>query len=73
MLVERHVRPSYLDIAVQITAAFAEMETAARLRMEKADFEYYRDNVLNLMKRNLASYMSQQYEAVSEGIVKSFA
>lgn len=73
MLVERHVRPAFLDIAVQITGAFAELETSARARMEKEEFIYYRDNVLNLMKRNIASYMSQQYGSVSEGIVKSFA
>jgi hypothetical protein len=72
LLVERHIRPAFLDIAVQITAAFAELEGASRNRMSKTDFEDYRDNSLNLMKRNIASYMSQQYDSVADGVVKSF-
>ena len=72
MRVERVIRPSYLDIAVQITAAFAELETGARARMKKDDFEDYKENFLYLMKRNLATYMSQQYETVSENVVKSY-
>ena len=70
-IVERHIRPSYLDIAVQITAAFAELEASSRPKMSKEDFDVYREDGLNQMKRNLADYIKHQYEEVSEGIVKS--
>ena len=71
LLVERYIRPSYLDIAVQITAAFAEVESNSRSKMSKEEFEEFRENTIHLMKRNIASYMKQQYDSVSESIVKS--
>ena len=70
-IVERHIRPSYLDIAVQITSAFAELEASSRMKMPREEFEIFREDGLNQMKRNLADYIKHQYEEVSEGIIKS--
>jgi hypothetical protein len=70
-IVERQLRPSYLDIAVQISAAFTELENGARARMSKEDFEVYRMDFIQLMKNNLGSFLKQQYDVLSEKIVKS--
>jgi hypothetical protein len=70
-IVERQLRPSYLDIAVQISASFTELENGARSRMSKEDFEVYRMDFIQLMKNNLGSFLKQQYDVLSEKIVKS--
>ena len=69
-IVDRNVRPAYLDLAVQVSNLFVEQENYIRTRIGKEDFEKFQD-FNNQMKRALADFIRRQYEEVSAAIVKS--
>lgn len=71
-IVERHVRPSFMDIAVQIVIAFTELEASARSKMKSADFAEYKED-LNRTKAGLASFIQTQYKDVSDSVVSSLS
>lgn len=70
-LVDRFIRPRYLDLAVQISGGFTELENGAKSRMSKEDFEVYRKEFLMVIKTGLATYMRQQYEDMQQAFVKA--
>lgn len=70
-IVDRYIRPSFLDIAVQITSTWVELEASARSRMSPEDFETYRADTLMPMKRGIAEYLKKQYEDVSAQVVQN--
>lgn len=72
MTVERFIRPAFLDIAVQLTTAFVEIEEQARLKMNKEDLAEYKANTLLPLKKGLAEYITRQYGEIQTAIVKSF-
>lgn len=72
-IVERVVRPAYLDIASQIALAFLEIENSAKNRMTNDDFVSYRSEVLQFTKKNLAHYIQAQYENIKNEVVNSLS
>lgn len=70
--VERFIRPGFLDIAVQLTTAFVELEERARPKMKAADFDDYKANTLLPLKKGLAEYIMRQYGEIQTGVIKSF-
>jgi len=71
-VVERFIRPAFLDIAVQITTAFVELEGQARNRMSPEDFATYKADVILPLKKGLADYITRQYQTLQTDIVKAF-
>jgi hypothetical protein len=71
-IVERTMRPAYLDLASQIAVAFLDIENSARSRMSEEDFATYRTG-LESTKRNLAKYIFEQYESVKNDVTNSFS
>lgn len=69
-IVERYIRPSYMEIGVQVTQMFTLVESNAKGRMSREDFVSFRQN-LEDTKLNLARYMMAQYEEVAEGVASS--
>lgn len=70
-VVERYLRPAFLDIAVQITRTWIELEAGAASKMSKEDMEKYQEDYLIPMKRGIADYLMKQYEDVSSSLVQS--
>lgn len=71
-IVEKYVRPSYLDLAAQISIAFMNMETSSRSKMSKEEFAAYKVE-LDETKRSLAKYLLDQYESLKTDIVGSMS
>ncbi len=69
-IVDRSVRPSYQDIAVQIVTSLTIIQDAAKSRMEKEDYREFRTTVEE-QKKALAQYITAQYQDVSDQVVKS--
>lgn len=69
-IVERCVRPAFLDTATQIVNAFTQLNDAAAARMEARDAQEFRA-LLESFKKSLADYMLVQYQNVSAEITKS--
>lgn len=70
---DRVIRPSYQDLAVQISLAFSEIESSSQMRMEGDTHKAFVSDILLPIKRNLATYLMQQYGAVREGVVSSLS
>lgn len=70
-VIERYLRPAFLDIAVQITRTWIELEAGAASKMSKEDLAKYQEDYLLPMKRGIADYLMKQYEAVSSSLVQS--
>lgn len=71
-IVDRCVRPSFLDIAGQIVLAFTALNEAAAARMSAADAREFRAQS-ETMKKNLADYLMAQYHSVSDAVVSSLS
>lgn len=69
-LVDRHIRPAYMDIAVQVSMIFVETENYARARMTKEDFYKFQDLNLN-MKKSFSDFVMKQYQELSQVMSKS--
>lgn len=70
-VVDRYVRPSFLDIAVQVTSTWVELESQARSKMTPEDFAVYCSDTLLPMKRGIAEYLRKQYEDISASVVQA--
>lgn len=69
-IVERSVRPAFLDISVQIVTAMAELESFAKHNMDSETRQEFKIKI-DYLKRNLASYISAQYKEVSDSVIQS--
>lgn len=72
-IVERHVRPAFMDIAVQIVVSMTGVEQAARTRMSNEDFRSFRAEVTSAAKASLADYIKAQYDEVASSVVQSLS
>lgn len=68
--VDRCVRPSYMEIGVQIVTAFTLIQDSGKARMTPEDFREFRAT-LESVKKGLGEYIMAQYRDVSEQVVKS--
>lgn len=68
--VDRCVRPSYMEIGVQIVTAFTLVQDSAKARMSPEDFRDFR-STLESTKKGMAEYIMAQYRDVSEQVIKS--
>ena len=71
-IVEKAVRPAFLDISVQIVTAMAEFEAFAKNNMEPEQRKEFRE-LVETINRSLATYISTQYREVSETVVQSLS
>lgn len=71
-IVERTIRPAFMDIGGQIVLGFVELEAKARKAMSPEDFRAYQQN-LNDTKRALAEYMQAQYADIQEQVIASLS
>jgi hypothetical protein len=69
-IVDRTIRPSYMDIASQLVTSMTLVQESAKGRMDKEDFKEFRVTV-EQAKKGMADYMMAQYRDVSEQVVKS--
>lgn len=67
-VVERSLRPAYLDLAVQISLAITEIDNSAKSIMKSEDHTLFRSETLIPMKRSLATFVQQQYETIKEDV-----
>lgn len=71
-IVERVLRPAFLDIGVQLAQGFNNMMLSAKLKMADEDFRAYSVELQDT-QRGLATYMQQQYAEVKEGVSSSLS
>lgn len=69
-IVDRTIRPSYMDIASQLVTSMTLVQESAKARMNKEDFKEFRVTV-EASKKGMADYMMAQYRDVSDQVVKS--
>ena len=71
MLIDRFIRSTFLDVAVQITVMLSNIEQSAKISMSDRDFQSFKSDVLEVNKRALADYIRRQYEDMCKSILKS--
>lgn len=71
-IVEKTVRPAFLDISVQIVTALAEIEAFGKNNLDKTTRREF-VSLIDSLKRNLATYISTQYREVSNTVVQSLS
>ena len=71
-IVEKSVRPAFLDISVQIVMAMTEIESFGKANLDGDQQKELRSLTENL-KRNLASYIMTQYRDVSDNVIQSLS
>lgn len=71
-IVERVLRPAFLDIGVQIALAFNAMTLSSKAKMSDEDFKVF-NSELQETQRGIATYMQQQYSEVKEGVSSSLS
>ena len=69
-IIERILRPSFLDIGVQLALGFNQIELTAKSRMLPEEYTGFLET-LTETKRSLAIYIQQQYADVKEGVAAS--
>ena len=69
-IVDRFIRPSFLDMAMQITNLMVELDNQAKNKMSKDDYARYHATA-DQMRASLADFMRRQYEEVSKGVRSS--
>ena len=67
-VVERTLRPAYLDLAAQISMAVTEIGNSAKMYMTKEDHVTFRTEVLVPMTRTLADFVQAQYGDVKQAV-----
>lgn len=72
-VVERNLRPAYLDLAVQISLAITEIDNAAKSFMKNNEHTLFRSETLIPMKRNLATFVQQQYVEIKEAVTSGLS
>jgi hypothetical protein len=70
-IVERFIRPAFQDIGAQIVTGFAEIEAQAKNRMSDSEYQEFRKDTLEIIKRNLATYIRDVYEEQKKAVVQS--
>lgn len=71
-IVERTVRPAFMDIGGQFAMAFVGLEASARTYMSPEDFHLYKQTLDNT-KRSLAQYMEAQYAEIRDQVIASLS
>lgn len=71
-IVDRTLRPSYADLAVQITLAFTQLVEAAKSRMSPEDLVSFRQ-MAESTKMALAQFMNTQYLEVREQVATALS
>lgn len=71
-IVDRCVRPAFLDIAGQLVLGLTNLNTAAAARMSPEDAREFRAQS-EATKKQMADYLMAQYRAVSEAVVASLS
>lgn len=71
-IVERTVRPAFMDIGGQFAMAFVGLEASARTYMSPEDFHLYKQT-LDGTKRSLAQYMEAQYAEIRDQVIASLS
>ena len=69
-IVDRSIRPSYMDIAAQLVTSLTLVQESAKARMSSSDYKEFRITV-EQSKKGMSDYMMAQYKDVSEQVVKS--
>lgn len=69
-LVDKFLRPAFLDIAMNMSNLMVELDASARSKMSPKDYDKYHDQAENL-KSSLADFMRRQYEELAKSIKSS--
>ena len=69
-IVDRFVRPGFMDMAMQMTNLMVELDGQAKSKMSKTDYDKYHLTA-ERMRGSLADYMHRQYDEMSKGIRSS--
>jgi hypothetical protein len=69
-IVDRFVRPGFMDMAMQMTNLMVELDNQARNKMSKDDYSRYHATA-DQLRGSLADYMRRQYEDMAKGIRSS--
>lgn len=69
-LVDKFLRPAFLDIAMNMSNLMVELDASARSKMSPKDYDKHHDLAENL-KASLADYMRRQYEELAKSIKAS--
>lgn len=70
-MVDRFVRPSFIDIGTQIMQAWVELEAQVQTTMTPKEFEDFKENYTLATRRSLALYITRKFEEVSKALIQS--
>lgn len=69
-LVDKFLRPAFLDIAMNMSNLMVELDASARSKMSTKDYDKHHD-LAEKLKASLADYMRRQYEELAKSIKAS--
>lgn len=72
-VVERVLRPAFLDLAVQLSLAVTRIDGSAKNYMSTTDHAAFRSEVLIDTQRGLATYVQKLYEEIKESVTSSLS
>lgn len=70
-LVEKIIRPSYLDIAMQVVASYSNLKTDAKTRMTPDDYRLF-ERAVSSTQEVVGQFIMQQYEATQKETIQFF-
>jgi hypothetical protein len=69
-IVEKFVRPMFMDLAMQLTTMVVELDAIAKKNMNNADYGRYHESS-EQMKKGMAEFMHRQFDALRSGLQSS--
>lgn len=69
-LIDRHLRPAFLDLAMQMSNLMVELDNRAKAGMKEKDYERYHSTAEN-MRGSLADFMRRQFDQLSQSVRSS--
>lgn len=66
-LIDRHMRPAFLDLAMQMSNLMVELDNRAKASMKEKDYERYHSTAEN-MRGSLADFMRRQFDQLSASV-----
>lgn len=66
-LIDRHLRPAFLDLAMQMSNLMVELDNRAKANMKSGDYDKYHTTAEN-MRASLADFMRRQFDQLSTSV-----
>lgn len=72
-IVEKFVRPAFLDVASQMSLAVMQIENNLSTVLETEEMRRFRDSTLNTVKTSMAQYLQGQLQSVTQNVSQALS